>query len=78
MCTTLVRRGCGDPTRLAAELVQRSGLTDLLAIQRHFTERSAVLKARSTLLAVETVLRAELTLTITPNVGNRFIPEVCR
>jgi hypothetical protein len=60
LCTTLVRRGYGDPSRLAAELVQRSGLNDLrLAIQRHFTERAPVLKARSALVAVETVLRAE-------------------
>lgn len=60
LCTTLVRRGYGDPSRLAAELVQRSGLNDLrLAIKRHFTERAPVLKARSALIAVETVLRAE-------------------
>jgi hypothetical protein len=60
LCTTLVRRGYGDPSRLAAELVQRSGLNDLrLAIQRHFTERAPVLKARSAIVAVETVLRAE-------------------
>ena len=60
LCTTLIRRGYGDPGRLATELVQRSGLNDLrLAIQRHFTERAPVLKARSALVAVETVLRAE-------------------
>jgi hypothetical protein len=60
LSTTLVRRGYGDPSRLAAELVQRSGLNDLrLAVQRHFTERAPVLKARSALVAVETVLRAE-------------------
>ncbi|MFC0540159.1 hypothetical protein [Kutzneria chonburiensis] len=60
LCTTLVRRGYGDPSRLAAELVQRSGLNDLrLAVQRHFTERAPVLKARSAIVAVETVLRAE-------------------
>jgi hypothetical protein len=60
LCTTLVRRGYGDPSRLAAELVQRSGLNDLrLSIRRHFTERAPVLKARSALVAVETVLRAE-------------------
>jgi hypothetical protein len=60
LCTTLVRRGYGDPSRLAAELVQRSGLNDLRsAIRRHFTERAPVLKARSAIVAVETVLRAE-------------------
>ncbi|QUQ67638.1 hypothetical protein [Kutzneria sp. CA-103260] len=60
LSTTLVRRGYGDPSRLAAELVQRSGLNDLrLAVQLHFTERAPVLKARSALVAVETVLRAE-------------------
>jgi hypothetical protein len=60
LSTTLIRRGYGDASRLAAELVQRSGLNDLrLAVQRHFTERAPVLKARSALLAVETVLRAE-------------------
>jgi hypothetical protein len=60
LCTTLIRRGYGDPSRLAAELVQRSGLNDLrLAVRRHFTERAPVLKARSAIVAVETVLRAE-------------------
>ena len=60
LCTTLVRRGFGDPSRLATELVQRSGLNELrLAVQRQFTERAPVLKARSALVAVETVLRAE-------------------
>jgi hypothetical protein len=60
LATTLIRRGCANPSRLAAELVQRSGLNELReAISRQFTERAPVLKARTALIAVDTVLRNE-------------------
>jgi len=58
--TTLIRTGFDDPARLSAELVQRSGLGELRdSIRRYFTERRGMLKARSALLAVEAVVRAE-------------------
>ena len=55
---TMIRAGLRDATALAADLVQRSGLTELrrlLAVQ--FTERRDLLKARSALLAMDRVLR---------------------
>jgi energy-coupling factor transporter ATP-binding protein EcfA2 len=60
LVTTLIRTGFDDLTRLAAELVQRSGLGELReSMRQFFLERSEVLKARSALLAVDAVLRAE-------------------
>jgi len=55
---TMIRAGLRDATTLAADLVKRSGLTELrrlLAVQ--FTERRDLLKARSALLALDRVLR---------------------
>jgi len=55
---TMIRAGLRDATALAADLVKRSGLTELrrlLAVQ--FTERRDLLKARSALLALDRVLR---------------------
>jgi hypothetical protein len=55
--TSLIQRDGHDAASLAAELVRRSGLTELqeiLAVQ--FTERRDMLKARSALLAIERVL----------------------
>ncbi len=55
---TFVRSGLRDPTRLAQELVRRSGLDQLRRIvATQFTERSDILKARSALLAIHQVLR---------------------
>ena len=60
LATTLIRRGCDTTTSLSAELVQRSGLAELReAISELFTGRREVLKARSALLGLETVLRAD-------------------
>jgi hypothetical protein len=56
--TTLIRQGAGTPAALAGELVGRSGLSELeRVLQTQFTERRDLLKARSALLAVDSVLR---------------------
>src|SRR5207249_4440183 len=60
LCTTLIRQGFDKHSDLCAQLVQRSGLTELReSIGRYFTDRAPVLKARSALLALSVVLRAE-------------------
>jgi hypothetical protein len=60
LATTLVRTGCDNGSKLAGQLVQRSGLTELrAAIDTHLVARGEVLKCRSGLLALETVLLAE-------------------
>jgi hypothetical protein len=60
LCTTLIRQGFDNHSDLSAQLVQRSGLTELReSIGRSFTDRAHVLKARSALLALAVVLRAE-------------------
>lgn len=59
LAATLIRQGTGTPAALSAELVARSGLDDLRRVlHTQFTERRELLKARSALLAVESVLRA--------------------
>ncbi len=56
--TTLVRQGATSPDALAAELVARSGLTELQEVlHARFTGRRDLLKARSALLAVEHLVR---------------------
>jgi hypothetical protein len=58
--TTLVRQGATSPDALAAELVGRSGLTELQdVLHARFTGRRDLLKARSALLAVEHLLRGD-------------------
>jgi hypothetical protein len=60
LSVTLIRQGVGQPSALAAELVQRSGLDELRKLlTSQFTERQDLLKARSALLAVDHVLRRE-------------------
>jgi hypothetical protein len=60
LCTALVRQGFDDHSALAAQLVQRSGMTELReSIGRYLVDRADVLKARSILLAIEVVPRAE-------------------
>jgi hypothetical protein len=55
-----VRQGNNSPDLLAAELVRRSGLDDLVsALTSRFTQRRDLLKARSALLAVDYALRRE-------------------
>ncbi|MFC5996040.1 dynamin family protein [Pseudonocardia hispaniensis] len=58
--TTLIRQGITDPSRIAEELVRRSGLDELRTVlANQFSERRDLLKARSALLAIEMVLQRE-------------------
>ena len=58
LATVLIRSGMADPTALAHELARRSGLDELIGlIDGQFQARAAQLKARTALLAVETLLR---------------------
>lgn len=60
LATTLIRTGCDTRARLAAELMRRSGLAELReSMNQYFIDRRDVLKARSALVAVESMLRAE-------------------
>jgi hypothetical protein len=60
LASTLIRRGANTHTALAAQLVQRSGVSELReSITRYFTDRADVLRARSALLGLGMVLRAE-------------------
>lgn len=60
LATTLVRTGCDSRTKLSAELIRRSGLTELReSVSRLFIDRQETLKARSALVGLEEVLRAE-------------------
>ncbi|HEV2783764.1 MAG TPA: dynamin family protein [Actinophytocola sp.] len=60
LATTLIRQGVKDPAALADELVARSGLDELRRVLHiQFGERRDVLKARSALLALERLLRAD-------------------
>jgi hypothetical protein len=57
---TLIRTGCDTRARLATELVRRSGLAELReSITRYFVDRTPLLKARSALAALESLLRTE-------------------
>jgi hypothetical protein len=58
LATSLIRTGCDTRAKLAAELVRRSGLTELReSMGRYFTDRADVLRARSALVTLESVLR---------------------
>ncbi len=58
----LIRQGSGDAPALAAELVRRSGLDELKGVLvALFTDRRDLLKARSALVALDTVLRTSPT-----------------
>ncbi|MDG4784820.1 hypothetical protein O7626_02535 [Micromonospora sp. WMMD1102] len=60
LSTTLVRTGSDSRARLAAELVRRSGLTELReSMTRYFVDRAPVFKARAVLMALESLLRSE-------------------
>ncbi|GAA2715905.1 GTP-binding protein [Micromonospora olivasterospora] len=60
LATTLIRTGCDSRVRLSAELIRRSGFTELReSMNRCFVDRCDVLKARSALAALEALLRAE-------------------
>ncbi|WP_293773187.1 dynamin family protein [Sporichthya sp.] len=55
----LIRQGITDSTALAGELVRRSGLEELReALTALFTERGDLLKARSALMALDSILRS--------------------
>ncbi len=57
---TLIRQGSATPAALAEELVRRSGLNELQKIlNTQFTERRDLLKARSALLALDSVLHGD-------------------
>jgi hypothetical protein len=60
LAITLVRTGCDSHPKLAAQLVQRSGLSELReSIASYFTDRRDVLKARSALIALDSVVRGD-------------------
>ncbi|HUR75480.1 MAG TPA: dynamin family protein [Sporichthya sp.] len=55
----LIRQGMTDSTALAGELTRRSGLEELReALTALFTERGDLLKARSALMALDSILRS--------------------
>jgi dynamin family protein len=60
LATSLLRQGTRTPAELAGELVARSGLGDLRKVlTTQFTERRDLLKARSALVALERITRAD-------------------
>jgi hypothetical protein len=60
LAATLIRTGSDSRAKLSAELIRRSGLTELReSIGRCFIDRRDVLKARSALAALESLLRTE-------------------
>jgi energy-coupling factor transporter ATP-binding protein EcfA2 len=60
LASTLIRTGAAAPAQLAAQLVARSGLTELRdAIGELFLARAPVLKARSALAALAALVRTE-------------------
>jgi hypothetical protein len=60
LASTLIRRGADTVSNLSAQLVQRSGLSDLReSIGRYFLDRADVLRARSALVGLAIVLRAQ-------------------
>lgn len=60
LAATLIRTGSDSRSKLAAELVRRSGLADLREqIARCLADRPATLKARAAMVELEAVLRAE-------------------
>ncbi|MBQ1012974.1 GTP-binding protein, partial [Micromonospora sp. M51] len=62
LAATLVRSGFDSRVKLSAELIRRSGLTELReSVTRCFIDRRDALKARSALAAVEALLRSEPT-----------------
>ncbi|MGH3435824.1 MAG: hypothetical protein ACRDRN_05090 [Sciscionella sp.] len=60
LTATLIRQGCDNRAALAAQLVQRSGLSELReSISAQLVHRGTVLKARTALVGLEVVLRRE-------------------
>jgi hypothetical protein len=68
---TLIRQGTDTTAALAEELVRRSGLDELRSVlTTQFTERRDLLKARSALLALDSVLRGDPRADIGPLRGD--------
>jgi 50S ribosome-binding GTPase len=60
LSTALLHQGVDNPMSLVAELIRRSGLTDLQhVLHNQFAERRDLLKARSALLALDAVLQTD-------------------
>ncbi|MDQ3765177.1 MAG: dynamin family protein [Actinomycetota bacterium] len=60
LSVTLIRQGMDTPAALADELVRRSGLDELQEVlNTQFAERRDLLKARSALLALDSVLHGD-------------------
>jgi hypothetical protein len=60
LATSLIRQGASTPSALAGELVARSGLHELRRVLRvQFAERRDLLKARSAVLALDRMVRAD-------------------
>lgn len=60
LIATLIRQGYDSQPKLAAQLVHRSGLSEIRdSMSQYFTARRHVLKARSALIALETMVLLE-------------------
>ncbi len=71
LSVTLIRQGtAGTPGALAEELVRRSGLDELRSVlDTQFTERRDLLKARSALVALDSVLHGDTRADTGPLLG---------
>ncbi len=70
LSVTLIRQGTDTPAALAEELVRRSGLDELRTLlNTQFTERRDLLKARSALVALDSVLHGDPRADIRPLLG---------
>lgn len=70
LSVTLIRQGADTPAALADELVRRSGLDELRKVlDTQFAERRDLLKARSALLALDSVLHGDTRADSGPLIG---------
>ncbi|MGH8965883.1 MAG: dynamin family protein, partial [Actinomycetes bacterium] len=70
LSVTLIRQGTDTPAALSEELVRRSGLDELRTLlNTQFTERRDLLKARSALVALDSVLHGDPRADIGPLLG---------
>ncbi|MGQ0777690.1 MAG: dynamin family protein [Pseudonocardiales bacterium] len=68
---TLIRQGTNTPLALSEELLRRSGLDELQEVlNTQFTERRDLLKARSALLALDSVLHGDTRAEVAPLVSD--------
>ncbi len=71
LAVALIRQGTDDPFALAEELVRRSGLDELQEVlHTQFTARRDLLKARSVLLALNSVLHGDTRAHVQPLIGD--------